>query len=667
MTYERKVQWGAGGVLALCLAMSMILSINLTAIAGRAQLTYTDQATDNDRPEVSLGIAMGAFRGLFVNMLWMRANDMKQEGKFYEAVDLAKAITRLQPRFPRVWVFHAWNLSYNISVQTQTREERWNWVNQGISLLRDQAIPANPNDMLCHKELAWIYFHKIGGFTDDANTYYKRRLAAEWTMVMGPPPPPSEKNRNREGAVAEYVAWLRPLVDAPQTEAELIAKDPSVATLIARVRSFGLDWQTAEQRRDLVGRVEILKHIRKSSRWYLVEKDANEKFKSFIALVGDKTQEKQWESLLAFVRRNLLVSEYRMEPERMLRYTEKYGPIDWRLPAAHSLYWAARGVELAAPRKRTETAADYDFLNTDRVVAQSVQELFRMGELYFDFNSFVQSGYTVWQGVPNPNFVETYGEILTAMRQRNYKFEGQYRTRGVSQMSAGYENFLIDVVLFYYAREGESATTQEWYRRVREYPEMNLTDPNRFQRFSVPLPQFVEKEIADRATSPNVMINQVSASLSGAFYSGLLGGNDESFRRQFEYAKKFHRFFFEQQARNNTVDKQNFRMEQLDSDFRTAAGDMFVQFIMGLSLDDAESAYRRAPNDLKLFAYDALVNQYKGMVEEETKQAKATGNEDKVRAFDIMFLKPEGIEAHRAEMARIMQERSKLLENRTVK
>jgi hypothetical protein len=67
-----------------------------------------------------LGIAMGAFRGIFVNWLWMRANDLKEQGKYYEAVDLAKTITRLQPRFPRVWAFHAWNLAYNISVATNT-------------------------------------------------------------------------------------------------------------------------------------------------------------------------------------------------------------------------------------------------------------------------------------------------------------------------------------------------------------------------------------------------------------------------------------------------------------------------------------------------------------------------------------------------------------------
>ena len=101
----------------------------------------------------------------------LRAAMTRVIGKYIEANELAKVITQLQPRFPRVWVFHAWNMSYNISVATQTPQERWDWVNAGIKLLRDEGIPANPNDLLLHKELAWIFMHKIGGITDDANQY----------------------------------------------------------------------------------------------------------------------------------------------------------------------------------------------------------------------------------------------------------------------------------------------------------------------------------------------------------------------------------------------------------------------------------------------------------------------------------------------------------------
>ncbi len=197
-----KVRLIAGATMVACLVGSTGLAGLLTSVSGRSKLVYTDRAEDGASAEVVAGIAMGAFRGIFVNFLWMRANELKEAGKYYEAVELARAITRLQPRFPRVWVFHAWNLAYNISVMTQTPEERWAWVNAGIRLLRDEGIPANPNDLLLHKELAWIFIHKIGGYTDDVNPYYKVRLAMEWTAVVGPPPmiPPEKRSRNTSTA-----------------------------------------------------------------------------------------------------------------------------------------------------------------------------------------------------------------------------------------------------------------------------------------------------------------------------------------------------------------------------------------------------------------------------------------------------------------------------------
>src|SRR5262249_44510148 len=153
-----------------------VLATGLTASAGRSRLLYTQRAEDSQTWEEGVGVAMGAFRGLFVNMLWIRANNLKEAGRYYEAMDPASTITKLQPRFPQVWAFHAWNMAYNISVTTQTPQERWQWVQSGIRLLRDQGIPANPNDLTLHRELAWIYLHKIQGFMDDANPYYKRQV-----------------------------------------------------------------------------------------------------------------------------------------------------------------------------------------------------------------------------------------------------------------------------------------------------------------------------------------------------------------------------------------------------------------------------------------------------------------------------------------------------------
>jgi len=153
------------------------------------QLTANEQVMQNLPPDIAVTqAALGSFRGLAVDVLWARAEQMKQDGKFWEANQLAELVTKLQPRFAQVWAFHAWNMAYNISVATHTPQERWKWVMDGVNLLRDEGIPLNPNSVLLYKELAWIFLHKIGQFSDDMHWYYKPQLAMKWQRILGEPP-----------------------------------------------------------------------------------------------------------------------------------------------------------------------------------------------------------------------------------------------------------------------------------------------------------------------------------------------------------------------------------------------------------------------------------------------------------------------------------------------
>jgi len=77
-------------------------------------------------------VALGGFRGLIANALWIRMDELQQEGKFFEMVQLADWISKLQPTMPQAWVHLAWNMSYNVSVQIQDLPARWPWVRRGI-------------------------------------------------------------------------------------------------------------------------------------------------------------------------------------------------------------------------------------------------------------------------------------------------------------------------------------------------------------------------------------------------------------------------------------------------------------------------------------------------------------------------------------------------------
>jgi len=130
-------------------------------------------------------VALGGFRGLIANALWIRANDLQMEDKFFEQVQLADWITKLEPTFVQVWVVQAWNMAYNISVKFRDPYDRWRWVQRGIELLRDEGLKYNPKEALIYRELGWFFQHKMGQNMDDAHLVYKFEWAKEITRVLG--------------------------------------------------------------------------------------------------------------------------------------------------------------------------------------------------------------------------------------------------------------------------------------------------------------------------------------------------------------------------------------------------------------------------------------------------------------------------------------------------
>ena len=154
-------------IAALALAAGT-LNVRLLHQRTAQQLTLAPP-TENLPPTVALTtIALGGFRGILADILWMRAGALQEEGRHFELVQLADWISRLQPRSPAIWAFHAWNMAYNISTLMTNPDERWRWVHNGIRLLRDEALPANPGAARLYQELAWIFLHKLGTDSDPA-------------------------------------------------------------------------------------------------------------------------------------------------------------------------------------------------------------------------------------------------------------------------------------------------------------------------------------------------------------------------------------------------------------------------------------------------------------------------------------------------------------------
>jgi len=623
MNRDRVIQILALLAVLLGLGTSVTLTPELSAEAGRAQLAYTVTAAEGDPPEVALGVAMGAFKGLFVNVLWMRAQTLKEEGKFYDANEVARTITKLTPRFPRVWSFHAWNLAYNISVATKTPQERWGWVNSGIRLLRNEGIPKNPAAMILYKELAWIYVHKIQGFTDDANHYYKQQVAREWTIVMGPPPPDPQPEdpdvqqlfrqqmdagqqrdlaiavAKRRASTSRRLVKLEEIARAADSRAELFERDEMARELVSRIENeagLELDFDLLRYTELLRAQVFAQLNLNNEIQVNLPDDQRNRVIEDLLA---DERYTDAWRKVLLHTRKRLLIDEYSMEIPRMMRYTRTYGPIDWRHPAAHALYWAVTGVEKGSARENVET---FDFTNTDRVVLHAVQELFRWGDIQYDL---LTDSYLAMY---NLEYVDVYGDVIEILESRASFFE-QRENRAHRIYGSGYENHLRDVVRLYY-RMGETALAQHYFDVLRNWPGLNVNDDYYLlQDLSLPLSEFVKLDLKERLESPQVAEQEINGALRDAFVRGILRGRPEVYSAQISYASQVHKNYFENQN-VATPEGGGSRMgSYFERRFVDVVGNSLARTLIdgGLGGIQASELWRRAPLGLQQATYDPLL------------------------------------------------------------
>jgi hypothetical protein len=228
-------------ILLLLLAAALLFNsgqLQKSLNRDRAQLGLTISGPLQNAPPMLAftTVALGGFRGLISNYLWIRANDLQQDDKFFEAAQLADWITDLEPHFPQVWVFQAWNMAWNISVKFKDFTDRWHWIQRGIELLRDDGLRYNPDSTLLYQWLGWIFQSKLGQNIDDANLYYKQ----QWSEAMTPLFAPNGTN---------FSALIRPQTPEASTNALLLREKYKIDPLFAQKvdEQWGpFDWRLPE-------------------------------------------------------------------------------------------------------------------------------------------------------------------------------------------------------------------------------------------------------------------------------------------------------------------------------------------------------------------------------------------------------------------------------------
>jgi hypothetical protein len=377
------------------------------------------EVLDNAPPVLAFTtVALGGFRGLISNALWIRANDLQDEDKFFEMAQLADWITKLEPHFVHVWLVQGWNMAYNISVKFKDFSDRWRWVKRGIELLRDDGLRYNPNEMLIYRELGWFFQHKLGANLDDANMYYKQEWANEMAEVFG-------KQKPR----------LEPLMHPTTPE---------------------------EQRR-----AKILR----------------EKFK--------------------------------MDPNIMKEVDDRYGPLEWRLPEAHAIYWAFLGLKAAA--EHPEKVKPDDLITLRRVIYQSMQLSFQRGRLVDNpFEKQFEFG-------PNLDIIP---RVSQAYEQAAFE-----DVNNRDNILRAHRNFLRDAVYFLF-EYNRTRDAEYWFKYLgAKYPDKPILDgkpdslPNTLTLDEYAIGR-VQEDVSE--TSRDRLKAAIEGYLANAYYSVIMGEDEHA-------------------------------------------------------------------------------------------------------------------------------------------
>lgn len=512
--HERTVQIIAVVTMLACFAGAVLLLRPINEMRKEHELIINPESLEGLPPDIALLGKLGTFRALAIDWAAMRAERLKEEGKNYEAKDLHDIVCALQPRFPQAWVNAAWNMSYNISVTQYSAEERWKWVTNGIDLLRDQGLRYNPKSVTIYKELAWIYWHKVGDIMDDEHRSYRRALALDIEYVLGPPPPAVSD--------AEYFAWFKRVVDAPRDLDALLASDPVAADLDQRRAALGL---SAEELLRFVCKVQhtlrspsIASLVAESAGAATEEETPPEEALARTILVEEPHAD--WEQAdseaanskaryLAALRSKVLREEWKFDLDRMYADMEHYGPIDWRSPFSHALYWSDLGNSEAMNRSQVNVNPG-DVMNTARLVIQSLSKLVTRGKVVLEPN-FEKPLNSYAEETTDIRFIPRLFDLYFEMSHQIWGEADDYDDAPPRIKLMSYWNGLVTdmqnwIQLLYYAGGDKNLELAEeyyaWLRDNNRHPDGSVQE-----RYKVTLEEFMRD---------NLVMNMQTHRMAGA-------------------------------------------------------------------------------------------------------------------------------------------------------
>jgi len=245
---------------------------------------------------------------------------------------------------------------------------------------------------------------------------------------------------------------------------------------------------------------------------------------NFAALVHPQTAEERTNALV-------LREKYRIDPVFARKVNEEWGPLDWRLPEAHAIYWASVGLDKA--EKNPGDVRTNDLPQLRRVIYQSMQQEFRHGRAMAGLYS---GGYAF---VPDLELIPKVNESYL----KEYAEEPDNGQRVTIQRARRY--FLADAVYFLYVNN-RVAEAARWYRYLSEqFPHDTLltAQPDSYPR-NLTLDDYavarVQADIGDTAQ------DRTTADVQGLIaqaYIALASGQNDNYANFYRLAEKVYEHY----------------------------------------------------------------------------------------------------------------------------
>ena len=114
-----------------------------------------------DPTSEAMKLASMGLRGVAVNILWMQALEHQKNEDYDKFAATLQTLTKVQPNFVKVWEYQGHNLAFNVSMEFDDYEYRYEWVKKGLKFLKS-GIAYNTNDHRMTDNLGFFTGTKFG-------------------------------------------------------------------------------------------------------------------------------------------------------------------------------------------------------------------------------------------------------------------------------------------------------------------------------------------------------------------------------------------------------------------------------------------------------------------------------------------------------------------------